>query len=26
VAAICDAEEMHGHAITARLRMARVPA
>ena len=26
VAAICDAEQMHGHAITARLRMARVPA
>jgi sulfopropanediol 3-dehydrogenase len=26
VAAICDAEEMHGHAITARLRMTRVPA
>src|SRR4051794_214604 len=26
VAAICEAEEMHGHAITARLRMARVPA
>ena len=26
VAAICDAEEMHGHALTARLRMARVPA
>jgi sulfopropanediol 3-dehydrogenase len=26
VAAICDAELMHGHAITARLRLERVPA